>query len=116
MARAHRIGQAHEVRVLRLVTASPIEEKILATATDKLNSEAMVIGAGKFNQTSDASERREMLQKIIAQSADEQARYDRPIVSRLKRFGPDLITWRWGAGGRGHPDGRGHQRPDGAAE
>ena len=92
MARAHRIGQAHEVRVLRLVTASPIEEKILATATDKLNSEAMVIGAGKFNQTSDASERREMLQKIIAQSADEQACYDRPIVSRSKRPGTDHMA------------------------
>jgi len=71
MARAHRIGQKQEVRVLRLVTASPIEEKILATANEKLNSEAMYIEAGKFNQTSDASERREMLQRLIAQSADE---------------------------------------------
>ena len=42
MARAHRIGQKHEVRVLRLVTATPIEEKILATANEKLDQEAKV--------------------------------------------------------------------------
>ena len=45
MARAHRIGQKHEVRVLRLVTATPIEEKILATANEKLDQEAKVIAA-----------------------------------------------------------------------
>ena len=70
MARAHRIGQKFEVRVLRLITASPIEEKILATANEKLDQEAKIIEAGKFNQTSDASERRETLQKLLAQSAD----------------------------------------------
>ena len=71
MARAHRIGQKTEVRVLRLITASPIEEKILATANEKLDQEAKIIEAGKFNQTSDASERRETLQKLLAQSADD---------------------------------------------
>ena len=70
MARAHRIGQTREVRVLRLITASPIEEKILATANEKLTMNATAIEAGKFNQTSDATERREMLQRLIAQSAD----------------------------------------------
>ena len=50
---------------------TPEQEKILATANDKLANEAMYIEAGKFNQTSDASERREMLQRLIAQSADE---------------------------------------------
>ena len=73
MARAHRIGQKMEVRVLRLITASPIEEKILATANEKLDKEAKIIEAGKFNQTSDASERRETLQKILAQSAEDAA-------------------------------------------
>jgi ATP-dependent helicase STH1/SNF2 len=71
MARAHRIGQKMEVRVLRLITASPIEEKILATANEKLDQEAKIIEAGKFNQTSDASERRETLQRVLAQSADD---------------------------------------------
>jgi len=71
MARAHRIGQTQEVRVLRLMTASPIEEKILATASEKLTSEALYIEAGQFNdRSSDAGERREMLKRLIAQSAD----------------------------------------------
>jgi len=35
--RAHRIGQRHEVRVYRLISASPVEERILARATEKLN-------------------------------------------------------------------------------
>lgn len=35
-----------QVRVLRLVTASPIEEKILATANEKLDTEAKIIEAG----------------------------------------------------------------------
>ncbi|KAL1499698.1 hypothetical protein AB1Y20_011893 [Prymnesium parvum] len=73
MARAHRIGQKQEVRVLRLVTASPIEEKILATANEKLDTEAKIIEAGKFNQTSTATDRREMLQRLLSQSADEMA-------------------------------------------
>ena len=71
MARAHRIGQKHEVRVLRLVTATPIEEKILATANEKLDQEAKVIEAGKFNQTSNALERKEMLQRLIMQSVND---------------------------------------------
>ena len=137
MARAHRIGQKHEVRVLRLVTATPIEEKILATANEKLDQEAkvrdhqppcsppcggacdavhpacnpmhpacnpmqpacspthpacdpmhlardpmhparnpprmpvQVIEAGRFNQTSNASERKEMLQRLIMQSVND---------------------------------------------
>ena len=35
--RAHRIGQKNEVRVFRLVSASPVEERILSRATDKRN-------------------------------------------------------------------------------
>ena len=48
MARAHRIGQKQEVRVLRLVTASPIEEKILATANEKLETEVRFVFACSF--------------------------------------------------------------------
>jgi SNF2 family DNA or RNA helicase len=52
--RAHRIGQKNEVRVLRLVTNSPIEDKILNSAKSKLNINACVVEAGKFNK--DAAE------------------------------------------------------------
>jgi hypothetical protein len=44
--RAHRIGQKNEVRVFRLVTASSIEDKILARATDKKNLNGLVVEAG----------------------------------------------------------------------
>ena len=42
-ARAHRIGQRNEVRVLRLITANSIEERILAAARYKLNIDEKVI-------------------------------------------------------------------------
>ena len=45
--RAHRIGQKNEVRVLRLVTNSPIEGRILNSAKSKLNINACVVEAGK---------------------------------------------------------------------
>ena len=41
-ARATPIWATPQVRVLRLVTATPIEEKILATANEKLDQEAKV--------------------------------------------------------------------------
>ena len=41
-ARAHRIGQSNEVRVLRLITTNSVEEKILATAKFKLNVDVKV--------------------------------------------------------------------------
>jgi SNF2 family DNA or RNA helicase len=45
--RAHRIGQKKEVRVFRLVTNSPIEERVLARATDKKNLNGLVVEAGE---------------------------------------------------------------------
>lgn len=47
--RAHRIGQKKEVRVFRLLTNSPVEERILARATDKRNLNGLVVEAGQFN-------------------------------------------------------------------
>ena len=49
--RAHRIGQRNEVRVFRLITNSPIEEKILATATDKKNLNSLAVEAGQFSRS-----------------------------------------------------------------
>uniref|UniRef100_A0A6P6Y4G1 Chromatin structure-remodeling complex subunit snf21-like n=1 Tax=Dermatophagoides pteronyssinus TaxID=6956 RepID=A0A6P6Y4G1_DERPT len=42
-ARAHRVGQKHEVRVFRFVTLSPVEESILSKANFKLNLDEQVI-------------------------------------------------------------------------
>ena len=79
MARAHRIGQKHEVRVLRLVTATPIEEKILATANEKLDQEAKVIAAQKERGAEVESLLRSQAQQITellqrAESAEERYR------------------------------------------
>ena len=60
--RAHRIGQKNEVRVLRLMTVNSVEERILAAAKYKLNMDEKVIQAGRFNNTSSGSERRQLLQ------------------------------------------------------
>merc|ERR1712083_1038277 len=70
MGRAHRIGQKNEVRVLRLMTVNSVEERILAAAKYKLNMDEKVIQAGRFNNTSSGSERRQLLQSILR--ADDQ--------------------------------------------
>ena len=51
--RAHRIGQKNEVRVFRFITNSPVEERILARATDKKNLNSLVVEAGQFNRGQD---------------------------------------------------------------
>ena len=50
--RAHRIGQRSDVSVFRLVTYSPVEEKILSRATEKLNMSELVVEAGQFDKRS----------------------------------------------------------------
>ena len=68
--RAHRIGQRNDVRVFRLIAAAPVEERILARATDKLNMNSLVVEAGKFNKDSQASERRQMLEELLKEYDD----------------------------------------------
>ncbi|OQR89442.1 chromatin structure-remodeling complex subunit snf21, partial [Thraustotheca clavata] len=63
--RAHRIGQKNEVRVFRLITNSPIEEKILSRATEKMNMNNLVVEAGKFHAKSKEADRRAMLESLI---------------------------------------------------
>ena len=65
--RAHRIGQKNEVRVLRFITSNSVEERILSAARYKLNVDEKVIQAGKFDNKSTGTERRQMLMDIIAQ-------------------------------------------------
>lgn len=50
--RAHRIGQKKIVIVFRLVSNSPVEEKILSRATEKLNMSEIIVEAGKFDKSS----------------------------------------------------------------
>jgi ATP-dependent helicase STH1/SNF2 len=66
--RAHRIGQRSDVSVFRLVTNSPVEEKILSRAAEKLNMSELVVEAGKFDQRSvenDNSLERKRLMEVL---------------------------------------------------
>ena len=54
--RAHRIGQKKDVRVFRIITQSPVEEKILSRATEKLQMNELVVEAGKFDKSGQAKE------------------------------------------------------------
>lgn len=67
--RAHRIGQRREVRVLRLITASTIEEVVMERAMQKLDLEGKVIQAGMFNDKASDSERRQLLETILKEGA-----------------------------------------------
>lgn len=64
-ARAHRLGQKNEVRVFRLVTASPIENAILSKAQHKLNIDEKIIQAGMFNNRCTDEERQERLRMLL---------------------------------------------------
>jgi len=72
MGRCHRIGQTREVLVIRMVTASPVEERMYEIAKEKREAEAKVIQAGLFDQKSTYMQRQEMLEMIMS-SANEKA-------------------------------------------
>ena len=67
--RAHRIGQKNTVSVFRLCTNSPVEEKILSRATEKLNMSELVVEAGKFDSSSvdqdNSKERMKMMEVLM---------------------------------------------------
>lgn len=70
--RAHRIGQKNEVRILRLISSSSVEEKILERAKFKLDMDGKVIQAGRFDNKSSENERDAMLRVMLetAEAAD----------------------------------------------
>eukprot|EP00656_Telonema_subtile_P037385 TRINITY_DN4159_c0_g1_i2.p1 TRINITY_DN4159_c0_g1~~TRINITY_DN4159_c0_g1_i2.p1 ORF type:complete len:1134 (-),score=426.22 TRINITY_DN4159_c0_g1_i2:94-3495(-) len=70
--RAHRIGQQAEVRVLRFLTCSAVEEQIHSRATEKLRLDAKVIQAGKFNNKSTNQDRKEALKALLEEDEEEQ--------------------------------------------
>jgi len=67
--RAHRIGQRSDVSVFRLITNSPVEEKILSRATEKLNVSELVVESGQFNKQSveqdNSLERKRMMEVLL---------------------------------------------------
>jgi SNF2 family DNA or RNA helicase len=69
--RVHRIGQIHEVRVYRLITATRVEEGILARATYKKGLENKIIVAGMFNENASDLERQHKLEELIRKNVDD---------------------------------------------
>src|ERR1044072_2690622 len=67
--RAHRIGQKNEVRILRLISANSVEEKILERAKFKLDMDGKTIQAGRFDNKSTETDRDAMLRTLL-ESAD----------------------------------------------
>ena len=63
--RAHRIGQENQVRILRLISSSSVEEKILERANYKLDMDGKVIQAGKFDNKSTNEERDALLRTLL---------------------------------------------------
>lgn len=57
----------NRVRVFRIITHSPIEEKILSRATEKLNLTELVVEAGNFNSRVSASleDNKEMMESLL---------------------------------------------------
>ena len=63
--RAYRIGQRHEVRVYRLITATKVEEGILQKATYKKGLDNKIIQAGMFNDNASDVDRQKKLEEFL---------------------------------------------------
>lgn len=70
--RAHRIGQKQEVRVLRLITQTKIEEDILSKASFKKNLDEKIIRAGMYNTKYSEQERRKKLEDLLKLEKEEE--------------------------------------------
>jgi len=65
VARAHRIGQQHEVRVFRLITESRVERHMERRCREKLDLEKKIMGAGMFSKGASQEARADMLRSIL---------------------------------------------------
>jgi ATP-dependent helicase STH1/SNF2 len=74
--RAHRIGQKQEVKVLRLITKTDIEEEILSKAAFKKNLDEKIIKAGLYNAKYSEQERKKKLQDLLKNEEKEEEQGD----------------------------------------
>merc|ERR1719408_1051192 len=68
IARAHRVGQQREVRVVRLLTDTGVERHMEVRCQEKLELERKVIGAGLFRASASSEQRREALRRLLGLS------------------------------------------------
>ncbi|CAK7271643.1 transcriptional regulator [Sporothrix epigloea] len=96
--RAHRIGQKNEVRILRLITSTSVEEKILERARYKLDMDGKVIQAGRFDNKSSETDRDAMLRTLLEtadmhESGDQEEMDDEELNMILARSEDELATF-----------------------
>ncbi|OAA55077.1 rsc complex subunit [Niveomyces insectorum RCEF 264] len=96
--RAHRIGQKNEVRILRLITSTSIEEKILERARFKLDMDGKVIQAGRFDNKSSETDRDAMLRTLLesadmAEAGEQEEMDDEELNMILARSETELATF-----------------------
>ena len=94
--RAHRIGQKNEVRILRLISSSSVEEKILERANYKLDMDGKVIQAGKFDNKSTNEERDALLRTLLdtaeaVEQLHEQEEMDDDWLNEIMARSPDEL-------------------------
>lgn len=97
--RAHRIGQKNEVRILRLVSANSVEEKILERAKFKLDMDGKVIQAGRFDNKSSETDRDAMLRVMLesaesAESLEQEEMDDDDLNEILARSDEEVALFR----------------------
>jgi len=59
-----------KVKIFRLATISPVEQKILERAQFKLAVDNVIIQAGKFDNRTSATHRKELLKTILSSNRD----------------------------------------------
>ncbi|KAK4222203.1 chromatin structure-remodeling complex subunit snf21 [Podospora fimiseda] len=95
--RAHRIGQKNEVRILRLISSSSVEEKILERARYKLDMDGKVIQAGRFDNKSSETDRDAMLRTLLesaeAEVGDQEEMDDEELNMILARSEDELTMF-----------------------
>ncbi len=96
--RAHRIGQKNEVRILRLISSSSVEEKILERARYKLDMDGKVIQAGRFDNKSSETDREAMLRTLLetadlAENGEQEEMDDEELNMILARSDEEMVTF-----------------------
>ncbi|KAH8894988.1 SNF2-family ATP dependent chromatin remodeling factor snf21 [Thozetella sp. PMI_491] len=96
--RAHRIGQKNEVRILRLISSSSVEEKILERARYKLDLDGKVIQAGRFDNKSSETDREAMLRTLLetadlAENGEQEEMDDEELNMILARSDDELAVF-----------------------
>jgi len=96
--RAHRIGQKNEVRILRLISSTSVEEKILERARFKLDMDGKVIQAGRFDNKSSETDRDAMLRTLLetadlAETGEQEEMEDEELNMMLARSDDELAIF-----------------------